>query len=183
MYSLSMETQYAILGFLELEPTYGYDLKKLYDKFFAKQKPILSGQIYSTLSRLKRDYKVIENFDTEPSGGPERIKYQITNIGLECFERWLSEPESPSETLQTALYIKTVLAIMRGDDAKLFLFRQRHAHIERMRELTKKRLKVSLPNKLLIDHAIFHMEADLKWIDLTESRLLSLRKEIISELN
>lgn len=181
-----METQYAILGFLELEPTYGYDLKKLYDKFFAKQKPILSGQIYSTLSRLKRDQKVIEKLeksDLEPSSGPERIKYQITNIGLEHFEKWLREPELPSENLQTALYIKTVLAIMRGDDAKLFLFRQRHAHIERMRELTKKRLKVSLPNKLLIDHAIFHMEADLKWIDLTESRLLNLKKEIISELN
>lgn len=207
MYSLNMETQYVILGFLELEPNYGYDLKKLYDKFFAKKKPILSGQIYSTLARLKRDGKVEEASNPESnnphsleansslavdqsdyikktkSGGPDRIKYQITDRGIVEFNQWLLEPEAPSETLQTALYIKTVLSILRGSDTKDFLFRQRHAHIDRMRELTKLRQNANLPNKLLIDHAIFHIEADLKWIDLTESRLLNFRKEIKNEFN
>lgn len=176
-----METQYALLGFLEAEPNYGYELKKLYDKFFAQQKPILSGQIYSTLARLKRDGRVTETKDTGQSGGPERVKYQITNIGLEVFQTWLESPEAPAENLQATLYIKTVLALLRGGQAEVFLYRQRHSHIERMRELIKRRKEVSTANKLLIDHAIFHIEADLRWIDLTESRLLNLRKELISD--
>lgn len=184
-----METQYVLLGFLEQEPNYGYELKKIYDKFFAKQKPVLSGQIYATLARLKRDGKVKEMKmltaakAQEPSGGPERIKYQITQLGLTRFEEWLEMPEAPAETLQITLYIKTVLALIRNGDAAGFLNKQRHAHIERMRELTRKRNQVALKNKMLIDYAIFHMEADLRWIDMTESRLLSLGKEIKNELN
>lgn len=40
-------------------------------------------------------------------------------------------------------------------------------HVERMRDLTKQRREAPLATKLLIDHAIFHIEADLRWIDLT----------------
>lgn len=178
-----MELQYAVLGFLEAEASYGYELKKLYDKFFATKKPILSGQVYSTLARLKRDGRVEEMREVEQDGGPERIKYQITNLGLEYFQDWLETPEKPAENLQTTLYIKTVLALMRGDDASKFLYNQRHFHIERMRELNRKRNEAPLTKKLLIDHALFHIEADLRWIDLTESRLLNLKKELKSELN
>ncbi len=46
--------------FLADQPNYGYELKKRYDMLFGLDKPILSGQIYSTLSRLKRDGKVRE---------------------------------------------------------------------------------------------------------------------------
>lgn len=173
-----METQYALLGFLEVSPNYGYDLKKLYDKFFAQEKPILSGQIYSTLARLKRDGRVAEIQEKSVSAGPARIKYQITEIGLEYFKNWLQTPEAPAENLQTTLYIKTVLALLRGGDADKFLFAQRRSHIERMRVLTRKRQEVSLANQLLIDHALFHIEADLRWIDLTENRLLNLKKEL-----
>lgn len=178
-----MEAQYALLGFLEAEPNYGYELKKLYDKFFAYDKPILSGQIYSTLSRLKRDGRVVETCDPDLSGGPERVKYQITDIGLEYFKEWLERPEAPAPSLQATLYIKTVLALLRGGNASKFLDRQRHSHLERMRDLTRQRQGTNLANRLLIDHALFHIEADLRWIDMTESRLQNLKKELIYENN
>ena len=31
---------------------------------------------------------------------------------------------------------------------------------------------------LLADHAIFHLEADLRWIELTAARLDQLKKEL-----
>ena len=173
-----MEVQHALLGFLETEPNYGYELKKLYDHFFGHDKPILSGQVYSTLSRLKRDGKVIETPADEASGGPERIKYQITNIGLEAFENWLQTPEAPAPHLQATLYVKTVLTLMRGGEAADFLDKQRHAHLQRMRELIKRRQASDLANRLLIDHALFHIEADIRWINLTESRLKHLKLEL-----
>lgn len=173
-----MEAKYALLGFLEQEPNYGYELKKLYDKFFGHDKPILSGQVYSTLSRLERDGQVIEVESKENSGGPARVKYSITDIGLESFKEWLEQPEAPAPQLQATLYIKTVLALLRGDEASTFLDRQKHAHIERMRDLTSQRKDADISNKLLIDHAIFHLEADIRWINLTESRLAILREEL-----
>lgn len=173
-----MEAKYALLGFLEIGPNYGYELKKLYDQFFGHDKPILSGQVYSTLARLERDGKVIEIESTSKSGGPARVKYSITDVGLEAFEKWLQQPEAPAPQLQATLYIKTVLALLRGGEAASFLDTQKRAHLERMRNLTAKRKNSDLANKLLIDHAIFHLEADIRWIDLTENRLKILKKEL-----
>lgn len=173
-----MNAQYALLGILNESPNYGYELKKMYDKLFGNNKPILPGQIYSTLSRLKRDEKIEEIADHEDSGGPERVKYAITSHGEQALRLWLETPEAPSAQLQATLYMKTVLAIMENGDAAPYLDHQRHAHIERMRELTHTRRQAPLASKLLIDHAIFHIEADLRWIDLTSSRLNKLKEEL-----
>ncbi|MDO5343364.1 MAG: PadR family transcriptional regulator [Candidatus Saccharibacteria bacterium] len=173
-----MSANYTLLGFLASEPNYGYELKKKYDSLFGKDKPILSGQIYSTLSRLKRDGKVEEVKDTDESGGPERVKYQITPRGQEAFEAWLAMPEAPSQYLQTTMYMKTVLALMRDGDAAPYLDAQRHTHIERMRQLTRQRRDSDLATTLLIDHALYHIEADLRWIDMTSSRLTKLKEEL-----
>lgn len=173
-----MSANYTLLGFLAQQPNYGYELKKLYDELFGKDKPILSGQVYSTLARLKRDGQVREIVDTDESGGPERVKYEITPAGRQALEAWLETPEKPSQYLRTTLYIKTVLALIRDGDAAVYLDAQRHAHIERMRELTNRRRQSDLATTLLIDHALFHLEADLRWIDMTSSRLTQLKEEL-----
>lgn len=173
-----MSANYTLLGFLANQPNYGYELKKQYDKLFGKDKPILSGQIYSTLGRLKRDGQVREIIDSEESGGPERVKYEITNEGRWVLEAWLATPETPSEHLKATLYIKTVLALMQDGDAALYLDAQRHAHIDRMRQLTNQRRESDLATTLLIDHALYHLEADLRWIDMTSSRLTKLKEEL-----
>jgi DNA-binding PadR family transcriptional regulator len=178
VYSGIMNAQYALLGILNEAPSYGYELKRIYDKLFGSDKVILTGQIYSTLSRLKRDKKVEEVADSESSSGPERVKYAITPHGEQALRLWLETPEAPSAQLRATLYMKTVLAIMERGDAAPYLDNQRHAHIERMRELTKSRREATMASRLLIDHAIFHIEADLRWIDLTSSRLTNLKEEL-----
>lgn len=174
-----MNAQYALLGILNESPNYGYELKKIYDQLFGEGKAILTGQVYSTLSRLKRDKNIEEVAAADKeSGGPERVKYAITPVGAQALRKWLETPEAPSPQLQATLYMKTVLAIMDGGDAAPYLDNQRHTHIERMRELTSQRRKAPLATKLLIDYAIFHIEADLRWIDLTSSRLTKLKEEL-----
>jgi DNA-binding PadR family transcriptional regulator len=173
-----MNAQYSLLGFLSEAPNYGYELKKMYDKLFGLDKPILSGQVYSTLNRLERDKNVVEVEEASASNGPERVKYAITQKGGQTLEKWLSTPEEPSSQLQATLYMKTVLALMRDGAAAVYLDNQRHAHIEHMRQLTNRRRKSNIADTLLIDHAIFHLEADLRWIDLTSSRLVKLKEEL-----
>ncbi len=176
-----MSVQYTLLGFLTEESNYGYELKKKYDGYFGKDKPILTGQIYSTLARLKRDNKVKEITDTSESGGPDRVRYEITDEGKQDLQAWLESPEAPSPQLQATMYIKAVLAILKDGDASPYLDNQRQAHIQRMRELTAQRRDSSLSDMLLIDHALYHLEADLRWIELTISRLTRLKEEILHE--
>ena len=181
VYSKSMSVQYTLLGFLAEESNYGYELKKKYDGYFGKDKPILTGQIYSTLARLKRDNKVKEIADTSESGGPDRVRYEITDEGKQDLQAWLESPEAPSPQLQATMYVKAVLAILKDGDASPYLDNQRRAHIQRMRELTAQRRDSSLSDMLLIDHALYHLEADLRWIELTISRLTRLKEEILHE--
>jgi hypothetical protein len=49
-----------------------------------------------------------------------------------------------------------------------------------MRTLTELKQQGKLVDALLADHGLFHLEADLRWIDLTEARLAALAKEVTS---
>ncbi|MEU6236547.1 PadR family transcriptional regulator [Kitasatospora sp. NPDC047058] len=174
-----MSVPLTLLGLLEREPSHGYDLKRDYDAFFGRGKPLPYGQVYATLGRLARDGKVVAG-EAEPGDGPERKRYVITEAGVTEFEHWLTEPITPEPNLQTVLFTKVVLALMLGRDAEIYLNTQRAAHLKRMRELNDLRRDGELVDALLADHGLFHLEADLRWIDLTTARLDALAEAVRS---
>ena len=53
-----------------------------------------------------------------------------------------------------------------------YLDAQRAAHLQRMRELT------DLMDTLLADYGLYHLEADLRWIDHTAARLDMLAQAV-----
>jgi DNA-binding PadR family transcriptional regulator len=112
--------------------------------------------------------------ESEPGSGPDRKRYVITDAGRADVNAWLTEPIEPEPHLQTVLFAKVVLSLMLGRSAKLYLDTQRSAHLQRMRELTDIRRTGGPVESLLADHGLFHLEADLRWIDLTEARLRDL---------
>ena len=166
-----MSVPLAMLGLLEREPSHGYDLKRDYDNWFGRGRPLSYGQVYATLSRLARDGKAIAG-PTEHGEGPDRRRYAITQAGIADVERWLSEPTPPEPHLQTVLFAKVVLALMLGRPAGRYLDAQRAAHLQRMRELT------DLMDTLLADYGLYHLEADLRWIDHTAARLDMLAQAV-----
>jgi DNA-binding PadR family transcriptional regulator len=168
-----MSVPLTLLGLLEREPSHGYDLKRDYDAFFGRGKPLPFGQVYATLGRLARDGKVVAA-ETEPGAGPDRKRYLITDLGVTEVETWLTEPVEAEPHLQTILFAKVVLALMLGRDAERYLDAQRTAHLQRMRELTEIKQTGGLVDALLADHGLFHLEADLRWIELTTARLTTL---------
>lgn len=175
-----MSASYALLGILGKQPSYGYDLKKAYDFLYGTEKPLAFGQVYATLSRLLRDKKVTVQ-TTEQVAGPERKLYAITSTGREDLEAWLAAPEKLHPNTQTVLFVKVVTSILLDRDPDIYLDAQRSAHIDRMRQLTEVRRRGDLAQSLQADYAIFHLEADLRWIDVTTARLQTLKKEIKSE--
>jgi DNA-binding PadR family transcriptional regulator len=172
-----MSVPLTLLGLLEREPSHGYDLKRDYDSYFGRGKPLPFGQVYATLSRLTRDGKAVAA-GTEPGAGPDRKRYTITQAGASEVETWLSEPVEPEPHLQTVLFTKVVLALMLGRSAEHYLDTQRAAHLQRMRELTDLKRSGNLVEALLADHGLFHLEADLRWIDVTSARLSSLAEMV-----
>jgi DNA-binding PadR family transcriptional regulator len=164
-----MSVPMALLGLLDREPSHGYDLKRDYDAYFARGRPLPFGQVYATLARLARDGKAVAG-DAEPGGGPDRKRYAITPTG-----KYEVEPY-----LQTDLFVKVVLSLMLGRPAEEYLDVQRAAHLRRMRELTDLKQQGNLVDALLADHGLFHLEADLRWIDLTAARLAALAEEVAS---
>jgi DNA-binding PadR family transcriptional regulator len=172
-----MSIGHTLLGLLETGPRHGYDLKRAYDVRFGQDKPLPYGQVYSTLSRLLR-LGLVEVTGVEAGDGPDRKRYAITDAGVTDVESWLNTAETPESYLHNTMYTKVVLALLSGRSAADVLDVQRAAHLRTMRELTRRKADGDLADALICDHALFHLEADLRWLELTAARLGELAGEV-----
>lgn len=177
-----MAIGHALLGLLEAGPRHGYDLKRAYDERFGLSKtgrPLQYGQVYATLSRLLKG-GLVEVEGVETGAGPERKRYAVTEDGVADVRAWLAHPEAPEPYLQNTLYTKVVLALLTGRPAAEVLDVQRAEHLRLMRDLTRRKTDGDLTDQLICDHALFHLEADLRWLELTAARLDQLDTEVRS---
>ncbi|GII91167.1 PadR family transcriptional regulator [Sinosporangium siamense] len=172
-----MSLSHTLLALLERAPSHGYDLKQAFDARFGHDRPLHYGQVYSTLARLLKN-GLIQIDAVEPGEGPERKRYAITDAGVTDVAEWMARPERPEPYLQSTLYTKVVLALLTGRDATEVLDVQRGAHLALMRELTRRKSTGDLADALICDHAIFHLEADLRWLELTAARLGQLAEAV-----
>ena len=172
-----MATPQTLLGLLEDRPRHGYELKHLHDRLFGAGKELRFGQVYASLSRLVRDGLIVVEA-VERDEGPDRKLYAITSQGVARLEEWLLDPIDPSVYLRSEQFTKVVLALLSGRSAEEILDVQRATHLRTMRELTSKKRSGDVADALAADFALFHMEADLRWIELTAARLDKLRKEL-----
>jgi DNA-binding PadR family transcriptional regulator len=172
-----MSVPNALLGLLAPGPRHGYDIKRGYDHWFAHAKPLRFGQIYATLQRLERD-GLITLDEVEPGQGPERKTYAITPAGEAHTEAWLTQPEPPEPFLQPVLYMKLALVLTSDRSGEAMLDAQAAEHRRRMREIMELRRSQAATDQVLADHALFHLEADLKWMEVVRDRLGALRAEL-----
>jgi DNA-binding PadR family transcriptional regulator len=174
-----MSVPHAFLGLLRKSPRHGYELKHEYDALFGRGKPVGFGQVYSTLQRLDRD-GLVEIMSEEPGRGPDRKLYAITTEGVTDLYEWLASAEPAEPHIQSVLFMKVALALLAGRPARRYLEAQRAEHQRRMQELTrlKNENKNNVAAVLVADYALYHLEADLKWMELTAARLERLKKEI-----
>lgn len=172
-----MSIGHTLLALLEAGPSHGYDLKRAFDERFGHDRPLHYGQVYSTMSRLLKN-GLVEVDGIEQGGGPDRKRYAITDAGVTDVEQWLVQAEKPEPYLQSTLYTKVVVALLTGRDADGLLDAQRAEHLRLMRELTRRKSAGDLADQLICDHALFHLEADLRWLEITAARLDQLAKAV-----
>jgi DNA-binding PadR family transcriptional regulator len=171
-----MALGHAFLGFLQEGPRHGYDLKQRYDEELRGERGIPFGQVYATLARMRRD-GLVDIAGVESGSGPDRKLYVITDAGVADFERWLSEPQAASPQSRNELFARVVLALMTGRPADALLDAQRAEHLRRMKKLTEYRRTQDMVGVLACDHELFHLEADLRWIEQAGERLVRERRK------
>lgn len=169
-----MSASTALLGLLQQGPRHGYELKREHDAQFPLAKPLAFGQVYATLQRLERD-GLVEVSETQNGDGPERTVYALTPAGATFVAEWALDPEPPAAHVANVLYTKLVVAQLGGRDGASYLDAQRSAHLARMRELTEQRRHADRATALSADYALFHLEADVRWLESTLSRLEGTR--------
>jgi DNA-binding PadR family transcriptional regulator len=160
---------HALLGLLEEGPQHGYELKHRYDEHFPGARPLPFGQVYATLARLHRD-GFVDIAAVESGAGPDRKLYVITPAGVTDLERWLDEP-TPAGTMRSELLSRVTVALLSGRDADVILDTQRAAHLTRMREVTARRRGADLVGAMACDYELFHLEADVRWIEHAARRV------------
>ena len=174
-----MSTPHILLALLAERPKHGYELKREHDERLPGAKPLPYGQVYSTLQRLERD-GCVAVAEVTRDGGPERTVYRLTPEGDKRMRDWLAETEPPAPYVTGALFIRVVMALAVGGDPRAGLDRQRAAHLERMRELTRAKTAPGAPvaQVLAADYALYHLDADLRWMELALRRMADLTEEV-----
>lgn len=176
-----MTTGHVLLGLLSRGQQHGYDLKRQHDTRFPAAKELAFGQVYAALGRL-RDRGLVEEAARERVDGPDRTAFRITPAGREELATWLARVEPlPDRTANPVATKVTLLLLAEGVQRTVeHLVRERSIRVERMRELTatKQEPGTTLQEVLAADHALAHLDADLRWIDSARRRIYDLEGEI-----
>jgi DNA-binding PadR family transcriptional regulator len=176
-----MSTSYVLLGLLTGGPRHGYELKQAHDNALPRAKPLAFGQVYASLGRLERD-GLVEKAGSEQAGGPERTTFAVTERGRAALATWLAEVEPAAPYVTSTLLAKVVVALLTAGEAEArdYLIRQRNAHTERMRELTRTKSDpaTSVGDVIAADFALVHLDADLRWLETTMARVAESHQEV-----
>jgi DNA-binding PadR family transcriptional regulator len=163
-----MSLKFGILGLLADGPQHGYEVKTRYEDLFGGAWELNIGQVYTTLQRLERD-GLVDAVGERGERGKQR--YGLTDAGTRALQEWLGEPEQEPEQLRQDIYLKLLLiSRLANGNLEALLFSQRRVYLQRLKDLGELERRAREQGRhdlvLLIQGAILHTEADLKWIDV-----------------
>jgi DNA-binding PadR family transcriptional regulator len=170
--------KHVLLGLLRGRSRHGYELKAAFDELTGGTWVVNEGQVYATLARLERDGLVTSAL-VEQDLLPNRKVYELTPAGTLALKRWLAEPTDEPVRLRDEWFVKVLVQALVGPDGWSELVgTQRAAALGRLAELQELRddRATSLMTELVIEGALFQVEAGLRWLELCEERLSALTK-------
>lgn len=167
--------QNALLALLSQRPRHGYELRELFEAALGGHWELNSGQIYSSLDRLARDGLVVEE-SVERGAGPDKRLWALTDAGRAELVGWFGSPVQRDYRLRDEVFLKLMLALgMEPGGARQVIIVQRRELFRELHDLTARRNKLDprqqLSRILLLDSAIMHTEAELRWLEMVEARL------------
>src|SRR5581483_4813570 len=181
-----MSVRHAVLGLLAQRQRHSYELHAAFEAVVGGEQnwDVKPAQIYATLSRLQENGLVVENA-VEQSGGPEKRIYAITPEGEAALREWYRQAVA-REHQRDEFFIKLMLSLVTGAaDPYTIIRTQRSQLYQDLHNVTVQRSRADpraeLAKILLYDKSIMHLEADLRWLDITESRLHDILRQPLPE--
>ena len=168
-----MAVREGLLSLLQPGPRYGYQLKTEFEAVTGGVWKLNVGQVYTTLDRLERDGFVHVHVADHDS----QKLYTLTPAGRDELGSWWEAIPAEDPPPRDELMLKVLMAIEHGRDHALSVVtRQRTALFSMLQQLRRRSLAEvtgpeSLAAHLVVDALIVRAEADLRWLDLCESRL------------
>jgi len=177
-----MSVRHTLLGLLTKSPQYGYELRASFMALAggAENWDVKPAQIYTTLNRMAEGGLIARNA-SEGEGTDEKMVFSITDSGRAELETWLSRG-TLDDPQQDAFFLKLMLSLELPEvDARRLIQTQRATLYKELHRITTQRTRLDphteLARILLMDKAIMHLEADLRWLDMIESRLDEVQKQ------
>jgi DNA-binding PadR family transcriptional regulator len=165
-----MAVREGLMALLAGEPRHGYQLKTEFESATGGVWTLNVGQVYTTLDRLTRGGLV----DVDTTGGQKR--YSLTPSGRAVLGAWWQAVPSDDAPPRDELQLKVLLAVDQGPDHALEVITHQRTALTRLLQQHRRsrRPGASLPlaEELVADALAVRAEADLRWLDLCESRIL-----------
>lgn len=171
-----MAVREGLLALLREGPRHGYQLKTEFEAATGGVWTINVGQIYTTLDRLGRD-GLVKIDETE-----EHKLYSITLAGVDELGAWWEAVPVEDPPPRDELMLKTLMAIELGPDHGLAVITKHRTALTSLLQRRRRQQQaapsigddghVGLAAALVADALIVRAEADLRWLDLCEARLL-----------
>ncbi len=163
----------ALLGLLAVKPMHGYDLKVSLDRVLGETTKINVGQVYTAINKLEKNGLITANLVAREDRTDLKV-YHLTPAGEQELQEWFAAPVEKVD-LRDELFVKLTLARRSGlADVAAIIRTQRSVNMATILELTQ--LKEAFEQQgdeeivLLIEGAILHLEADLRWLELWERK-------------
>ena len=159
-----MSVKHALLALLSEGPRYGYELKAAFEARTGDAWPLNVGQVYTTLARLERDGHVER--DSEDAEG--HVHYRLTDAGRREAQAWWEGEVAREAPPRDELAIKLALALT----VPVVDARRRTALTAAQRDGTTAGGAASTAAVLVVESLIFAAEAEVRWLDHCEARLV-----------
>jgi DNA-binding PadR family transcriptional regulator len=182
-----MSVRYAILGLLAHHPRHGYELRAAFESVVGGDAnwEVKPAQIYTTLERLEEARLVETMSDLGEGDEPSRRVYALTGSGQAALREWFAQGVAPDHQ-RDEFFVKLMVALASGeaDPARIiqtqraYLYQELHAATT-LRDNYDPRTEMA--QILLQDKVTMHLEADLRWLDITETRLEDVRLQPLAE--
>lgn len=180
-----MSIRHGLLALLERGPRYGYQLRTEFESRTGSTWPLNVGQVYTTVARLERDGLVV------PAGEDEagHALYAITEDGRDELRQWFATPVDRANPPRNELAIKLAMAVGSPEvDVRSVIQAQRAHTIRAMQDYTRLKGQAleaasrrpgefdpdDVAWQLVLDQLIFQAEAEARWLDHCETRLVRL---------
>jgi len=182
-----MSVRYAVLGLISQKPRHGYETRVAFESLVGGDEnwEVKPAQIYTTLERLEEAGLVVRSSDLGEGEEPFRRIYQITPQGEQALGEWFDEGVV-AEHQRDEFFIKLMVGLLSGraNPARLIQI-QRALLFKELHSATVQREAYDPASEmaqiLLLDKTIMHLEADLRWLDMTEMRLEAIKGQTFPE--